>query len=142
MPKPRSGWERRLFIGVAGATAATHVAQGVQDLDVSKPHELTETTDRGDSSEVPRKHETVVGRSAEIKWKQRYWDGDANLNTIIAAAETGEGIAIKVDRYVGGELEFDGDCIVEMSSPGPLKGGMDVEFTARPTQDYGRQWAD
>lgn len=142
MPKPRAGWERKIYIGTAGSTAATLLNKGVTDVDIQKTPDKEETTDRGDGSAVPRKHYQVVARDCEVKWKQRYWDGDANLNTVLAAAEAGTGLAIKVERIASGEVEFDGDCIVEMNSPGPLSGGMEIEFTAVPTQDYGRQWAD
>jgi hypothetical protein len=142
MAKARAGWERKLYIGTAGSTAATQLTQGVTDVDVQKPKERASTTDRGDGSAVPREHQQVVGRSAEVKWKQRYYDSDSNLNTIIAAAESGAGLAIKVERYDSGEVEFDGDCTIDMNSPGPIAGGMEIEFTAIPTKDYGREWAD
>jgi len=61
---------------------------------------------------------------------------------LIASAETGVAIAIKVERYNGSDTEFDGDCLMEFTSPGALKDGQLMEFTATPTQDLGRTWSD
>lgn len=141
MAKARAGWERIIYYGTAGSTAATQLTHAT-DVDVNKPKERTDTTDRGDGSAIPRGTQQVVQRNAEITFKYRYYDSDAVGAALIAVAESGADIAIKVERYSGGPTEFDGDVTLDLNSPGPLTGGMELEFTATPSQDSGRNWSD
>ena len=72
-----------------------------------------------------------------------YKSDDSNLATLIAAAQpdTKDLVALLVNRYSGGAVEFDGDCYIDMNSPGKLKDGMVVEFTGRPSNEL-RDWAN
>jgi hypothetical protein len=62
------------------------------------------------------------------------------VTAFIAVAESGGDIAIKVERYTGGDTEFDGDVTVDMDNPGALKDGQIIQFTCFPTSDSGRTW--
>lgn len=140
MAKKRAGWERILYRGTAGSTAATQVTPNVTDVDLGGGSEFNTTTTRGDGSALPKITEQVVALKAEPKFTMIYKDGDAHMVAFLAAARTGAAVALKIVRYSGGETEFDGDCYLEYSAPGPLSGGMEVEFTAHPTDDSGRDW--
>ena len=139
--KPRAGYERQIFHGTAGSTAATQLLNAT-DIDINKTKERFDTTVRGDGTAVPKHTEQVVQRVAEISFKYRYNDSDATLALLIAAAETGADVAILIKRYNGGPTEFDGDCSLDMNSAGPLTGGMELEFTCVPSLDSGRSWID
>lgn len=141
MAKARKGYERIVYIGTAGTTAATQLLH-VIDCDVDKGVERTDETDRGDGSAIPKKHEMVVQRNRRVRFTYRYYDSDTNLATILAAQEAGTSIALKVIRYTSGTVEFNGDVTVDYSSPGPLTGGMEIEITCVPTRDAGREWSD
>jgi len=140
MAKKRAGWERMIYYGNAGTAAATLIEYAT-DIDVNSPKEFAETTTRGDGTTLPKKTEQVVQLATEVSFKYIYRDGDAVISALIAAERTGTTRAIKVLRYSGGETEFDGDCYFEMNSPGPLTGGMEIEFTCHPTDDDARAWA-
>jgi hypothetical protein len=143
MAKKRAGWERMLYYGAAGSTAATAVSVNVTDIDIRTANEYVETTDRGAGTNLPQKTEQQVCVGCEISFKMRYKDGDANVAAFLAASRsvtTPLPKAIKVVRYSGGATEFDGDCYLEDDSPGPLKDGMEITFTCHPTDDSGRAW--
>ena len=141
MAKARAGYERLIYHGTAGSTAATQITRAT-DVNITKTKERSETTDRGDGSAIPRKTENVVALIASITFSMVYHDSDSPINALIAVAESGGDIAIKVVRYTGGDTEFDGDVTVDMDNPGGLKESQVVQFTCFPTQDSARTWAD
>lgn len=141
MAKHRAGYERQVYIGTAGSTASTQLTH-VVDADVEKGNERMDETDRGDGSAIPKKHEAVVQRTRQVKFTYRYYDSDSNMTTLLAAMEAGTPLAIKVVRYASGTVEFDGDCTLDYSSPGPLTDGQVLEFTCMPTRSAGREWSD
>jgi hypothetical protein len=140
MAKKRAGWERMLYRGAVGSTAATLVSANVTDININTAPEFNETTTRGDGTAPPKKTEQLVALVADPSFTMIYKDGDANMVAFLAAVRTGAAVAIKIVRISGGETEFDGDCYLEANSPGPIKGGMEVEFTCHPTDDGGRAW--
>ncbi len=139
MAKKRSGRERIIKYGVAGSSAAT-IIENATDIDVSNSNSFNESTTRGDGSALPKKTEQPDQLAVEPTFSLRYQDSEATISALIAAARAGTAVAILVLRILGGEEEFDGDCYLEMSSPGPLTGGMDIAFTCHPTDDNGRAW--
>ena len=139
MAKTR-GWERMLYYGTVGSTAATPVTAGLTDIQVNVSGEYYESTDRGAGTTLPKKTESVVCNVAEVTFSGFYDSTNAPIVALIAAARTKTAKAIKVVRKSGGETEFDGDCYLDMSSPGALKDGMPIEFTAHPTDDGARAW--
>ena len=139
MAKKRAGWERVLKYGAAGAAAST-IVETATDVDLDTGPGFESTITRGDGSALPKETEQPVSLSSSPSFKFRYKDGDATQAALIAAARTGAAVAILILRMLGGETEFDGDCYLEMSSPGPLTGGMEVSVTCHPTDDEGRAW--
>lgn len=141
MAKARAGWERRIYYGTAGSTAAIQITHAT-DVNIQKSKTRVSTTDRGDGSGIPRHTEQVVEKLAQITFSYRFYDSDSVVQALIAAAEAGTDLAIKVQRWASGPTEFDGDCTLEMNSPGPLAGDMVIEFTCVPSRDSGRTWTD
>lgn len=141
MAKKRAGWERIIYLGGAGSTAATQLDSHVENINLSFGAEYNETTDRGDGSAVPKMMEQLVKQTCELTFSMHYDDGDAAVSTLIAAAHAGTPIAFLVKRHSGGAVEFDGDCYIDVESPGELTGGQVVNFTCHPTDDGGRDWS-
>lgn len=138
MPEPYlPGYKRQLFIGTAGSTAGTQILNAT-DIDVAGGNQRIDTTVRGDSLSVPKHTEQVVQLQRDVSFKVRYKSDDTNVAALIAAEKTGADIAIKVLRKAGGEVEFDGDVTLNLTSPGPLAGGMELEFEAIASRDSGR----
>ena len=142
MAKARAGWERVLYYDSPGGATATTILDHAVDINVDKTNEKTDTTDRGAGTSVPKGTEQTVKLVRSITFSYRYYDGSAVVADLLAAAETGTPIAILVNRYVGGEVEFDGDCIIDFTSPGGLTDGQLMDFTCSPSQDLGRNWSD
>jgi hypothetical protein len=141
MAKKRAAWERKVYRGVKGSTAATQITPNIVDIGMANTPEFTENTTRGDGTSVPKKSEQVVclakvpGPLVMI-----YKDTDAHMAALLVAADAGTAIAIKIERINGGDTEFDGDVLLEYDSPGGLKDGMQVTFTMHPTDDD-RAWS-
>jgi len=137
LDKALAGWERMIYAGAAGGAASTLLEHAV-DVNLNKTTEVTETTDRGDGTEIPINTEQVVARGCEVTFSTRYYDSDATVIDLIAAAETGEPRALKVLRANGGTQEVDADFNLSYDSPGGLKDGMLIDFTCTLNRDYGR----
>jgi hypothetical protein len=141
MAKKRAGWERKIYRGTAGSTAATHIDTHVTDINISHGNEYNETTDRGDGTAVPKMTEQLVKMQAEITFTMNYEDSEAHMVALLAAAQAGTVLAFKLERRLSGVVEFDGDCYIDYESPGELTGGQEVNFTLHPTADGGRAWS-
>lgn len=141
MAKKRAGWERKIYRGTAGSTAATHIDTHVGNVDLSPDNEYNETTDRGDGSAVPKKTEQLVKQGIGITFTMQYQDSEAHMIALLAASQAGTVLAFKVERMASGVTEFDGDCYVDQESPGDLTAGQEVTFTLHPTDDGGRDWS-
>lgn len=141
MAKKRAGWERLIYRGTAGSTAATQIDTHVRDINIGHGNAYNETTDRGDGSAVPKMTEQLVKHTAEITFTMIYEDSEAHMVALLAAAQAGTVLAFLIKRRSSGVTEFDGDCYVDYDSPGPLEGGQEVTFTLHPTDDGGRDWS-
>ncbi len=141
MAKKRAGWERKIYRGTAGSTAATHIDTHVGDINITHSHEYNETTDRGDGSAVPKMTQQLVKQSAEITFTMQYEDSESHMVALLAASQAGTPLAFKLERIASGVTEFDGDCYIDYESPGELSGGQVVTFTLHPTDDGGRDWS-
>jgi hypothetical protein len=138
MGKARAGFERILYYdGTPGSTAAT-IVDHVVDVDVNKGGDTFDTTDRGDSASIPIVTAQRVSRTCELTFSARYYDSDAKMAALIAAAEAGSDVALKVVRYSGGLTEVDADFSLTYASAGKLADGQLIEFTATLSRDSGR----
>ena len=141
MAKKRAGWERIIKYGTAGSAAGTQIEKA-KDININSPKAFADTSDRGDGSTLPQMTEQVVQKQKEITFTKQYKDSDAVMTALLQASNAGTCIALLVLAYSGGHTEFDGDVYLEHDSPGGLTDGMDVSFTAHPTDDGGRDWSD
>jgi len=141
MAKKRAGWERIIYRGTAGETAATHIDANVIDVGMSNTPEYFEDTQRGDGSGPPKKSEQLVTLvKVPGPFTMIYKDGDANMAALLTAADAGTLLAFKIERHSGGITEFDGDCHIGYDSPGGLKEGQVVTFTLTPSDSL-RDWS-
>jgi hypothetical protein len=131
------GYQRRLMVGTAGSTP-TAILENATDIDVQGSNTRTDTTTRGDSLSVPIHTEHVVQLNRTVSFKVRYEVGDTLTAQLIAAEKTGADIAIKVERVSSGEVEYNCDSTLNLTSSGPLAGGMELEFEAIPSRDSDR----
>jgi hypothetical protein len=140
MAKKRAGWERKIYRGTAGSTAATHIDANVIDIGMSNAPEYFEDTQRGDGTGPPKKSEQLVTlNKVPGPFSMIYKDGDANMAALLTAADAGTAVAIKIERHTGGITEFDGDCHLDYDSPAGLKEGAIVTFTLHPNDSL-RDW--
>ena len=128
-------YERQLFYGSAGSTAAIQVLTLVE-VSVNKTHEYDPTDVRGDGTTIPIKTEHPVMRSCELKFKLRNKKGDAPTAALIAAAVhvSNPIIALKVVSYASGAVLFDGDVTLDVDDPD----SRELEFTAHCSLEGGR----
>ncbi len=136
MTTEEMGYELKLYIGTAGATAATQV-ENATDVDYDLALEKGSTTARGTGGVVPIKTENAVSRNVTITWKMLNDPDDTDLTTIIAAAIVGGPLAITLTTGSGAVL-FDGDCTVAKKYNAPLTGEGTYDFSATPTKASGR----
>jgi hypothetical protein len=131
MASKRASWEKKLYRGTAGSTAATQIDEKLVDLTFNAGPEFTDDGDRGDGSALPQGSEMPVKMVVkEFSFSMRYKDGEAHVLACLAASRAGTAIALKVERYASGTVEFDGDAYLEDSSPGGIEDGQTIEFTA------------
>ena len=116
MPGPKlvlMGFEKQLFIGAAGSSAASEVLD-VVNLKVSIAHQYGKTGARSDTGGGASPIETsrVVSRKVSVTFNTLNVPANTNLVTIKAAASAGTPIAIKVVDVASGAVEVDGDLTV------------------------------
>lgn len=138
MAKFTSGYQRVIKVGTAGSTPTT-ILENATDVDVGGGHTRTDTTTRGDGTSVPIHTEQVVQLARPVSFKVRYNPDDTLTAALIAAEKEGADVAIKVERLTSGEVEVNCDATLVLNSPGPLTGGMELEFEAIPSRDSGRE---
>lgn len=135
-PYEEMGYQLALYIGAAGATAATQIT-GAEDVDYEITPQKGATTDRGTGGNVPITTENVAQLGVQITWKQHVNQNDTTLTTLIAAAKTGLPVAIKLVTLAGATI-FDGDCTLQKKYNAPLADTASYDFTATPTKQAGR----
>lgn len=124
----RRGFEKLLYYGVAGSTAATQVINAT-DVDHKVGTEKADVTVRG-SSGVPQKGQRVTQLAPEVSWKMMVDTTDSTLLALLSAADQGTPVALKVMNASGQQTLLDGDFILEHDYSGPLAGAQEVSFTA------------
>lgn len=140
MAKKRLGWEKKLYQGAPGGTAATQILHAT-DIDIDALVEYAKHTSRGDGTKIPRASRGPVEQDAKITFKMNEMDSDASLIALVAAATntTPTMRAIKYENPVTGTV-FDGDCYIKYKDNGAMGAAGIHEFEAIPTDDGGRAW--
>lgn len=140
MAKKRQGWEKKLYQGAPGSTAATQITRAT-DIKADFPVEYGETTDRGDGTVIPHADRGPVKLDAKITFSMNEYDSDASLLALIAAAAntTPTMRAIKYYDPVVTTV-FDGDCYIKFADDGSMGAAGKYDFECIPTTDGGRAW--
>jgi len=141
MAKKRKGHEMVVYYGTAGSTATTKITPNVVDADPGgADFDYVDLPSRGDGTGIPVIDEYPVKKNSQPTFSMIYYDGDAHVTAILAAADANPpvGLAFMFERTLSGEVAFDGDCWIKYSSPGAIADGQTIEFELHPTSAYGR----
>ncbi len=133
----KMGFEGRLFIGVAGATAATQLTN-IRDIKTEHGVNRGKTTVRGDSSAPPIETSNVTSRIIGLEFTMVNDATDVSLETLMQAAANGAGVALRGKDHAAGK-GFNADFNISASDPWPLDGEQVRTFTCEPTRSYGRE---
>jgi hypothetical protein len=143
MPAPydRMGYERQIFYGTAGSTAATQL-ENVVDINYDVGVEYGDTTDRGNSASLPINTSKPVALTPKVTWTMRDKPNDTHLGVLRGYAKAGTAVAIVIKEYnaAGSAVSvLDGDFNLQVSEKHPLKGEGTFDFEATATYDAGRK---
>ncbi len=127
------GFEKILYIGTAGSTAATQVLD-IVNIKVTESVEYGNTISRGDGTKVPRVSKRAVSLEKVVTFNSLNVLANTNIATIKAAAthETPASrlIAMKVVDKVSQTVEFDADVDISIDRDAQLSAEQDLAFVA------------
>ena len=133
MTQALMGFEKILYIGTAGTTAATQVLDLV-NVKVTESVQYGNTISRGDGSTIPRVSKRAVSLEKVVTFNSLNVPDNSNLVTIKAAAthETPASrlIAMKVVDKDSGTTEFDADVDISIDRDAQLSAEQDLAFVA------------
>ena len=133
MPVTLMGYQKQVFIGTAGSTAATQVLDLV-NVKVTGTPQYGSTTSRGDGTTVPVITKQVVSIERTVTFNSLNVPSNTNLTTLKAAASstnpTVRLIALKVVDVASGAVEFDADVDLSIDRDAPLTAEQDCAFVA------------
>lgn len=121
------GYQGGLFYGTKGATAATRINARV-DVSFELGVETGSTTSAGDGLSVPINTGEATALTPKITFNMIVADDDVAIVAIMAAAATGNPIALRYIRATG-LLGFDCDCILSTTQGSPLKGEATIDVS-------------
>lgn len=124
------GYEGLLYHGTKGSQAATQITAR-RDVNYDLTPETGETTSAGDGSSVPIVTGEATALNAKIDFSLIVADDDNAVVALMAAAATGNPIALRFIRSTG-KLGFDCDCVISAKQGAPYKGEqtMDIAVVA------------
>ena len=127
------GFEKIVYIGTAGTTAATQVLDLVNVKVTSSP-QYANTISRGDGLTVPVVTKQATSIETTVTFNSLNVPSNANLTTLKAAATstsiTGRLIALKVVDVASGTVEFDSDVDLSIDRDAQLSAEQDCAFVA------------
>ena len=131
--KALMGFEKIVYIGTAGTTAATQVLDLV-NVKVTETPQYGNTISRGDGTTVPRVSKRIVSLEKVVTFNSLNVPSNTNLATIMAAAtsETPADrlIAMKVVDQASGVTEFDADVDIAIDRDAQLPAEQALAFVA------------
>ena len=141
MTQALMGFEKILYIGTKGSTAATQVLDLV-NVKVTESVQYGNTISRGDGTSVPRVTKRATSLEKTVTFNSLNVPDNTHLATIMAAA-TAEApasrlIAMKVSDKASGVTEFDADVDISIDRDAQLPAEQDHAFVAtvdRSTRD-------
>ncbi len=127
------GFEKIVYIGTKGSTAATQVLD-IVNIKVTETVQYGNTTSRGDGTTVPRVSKRATSLEKVVTFNSLNVPDNANLATIKAAAtaETPASrvIAMKVVDLAAGTTEFDADVDISIDRDAQLTAEQDLAYVA------------
>lgn len=133
------GFEKILYIGTAGVTAATQVLD-VVNIKVTSAIQYGSTTSRGASTNVPRVTKRAVSVEKSVTFNTLNVPSNTNLATIKAAARAvvplSRLISMKVVDVAAGTTEFDADVDLSIDEDAQLTAEQDAAFVATIDRTY------
>jgi len=133
MTQALMGFEKVLYIGTAGSTAATQVLD-IVNIKVTETVQYGNTISRGDGTSVPRVSKRAVSLEKVVTFNSLNVPDNTNIATIMAAAtaETPASrlISMKVVDVASGVTEFDADVDISIDRDAQLSAEQDLAFVA------------
>jgi hypothetical protein len=133
MTQALMGFEKVLYIGTAGSTAATPVLD-IVNIKVTETVEYGSTTSRGAGTAVPRVSKRAISLDKVVTFNSLNVLANANIATIKAAATAttpaSRLIALKVVDQASQTVEFDADVDISIDRDGQLSAEQDLAFVA------------
>jgi hypothetical protein len=133
MTQALMGFEKIVYIGTKGTTAATQVLDLV-NVKVTETIQYGNTISRGDGTTVPRVTKRAVSLEKVVTFNSLNVPDNTHLATIKAAAtaETPASrlIAMKVVDKASGTTEFDADVDIAIDRDAQLTAEQDLAFVA------------
>lgn len=127
------GFEKQLFIGTAGTTAATQVLDLV-NIKVTTTPQYGSTTSRGAGTAVPIVSKQAVSIETVVTFNSLNVPSNTNLATIKAAAiattPANRLISMKIVDVASGAVEFDRDVDISIDRDAQLTAEQDCAFVA------------
>jgi hypothetical protein len=127
------GYEKILYIGTAGTTAATQVLD-IVNIKVTESVEYGNTNSRGDGTTIPRVSKRAVSLEKVVTFNSLNVPANTNLVTLKAAAthETPASrlIAMRVVDLASGTVEFDADVDLSIDRDAQLSAEQDHAYVA------------
>lgn len=130
------GYQGGLFYGTKGSTAATRINARV-DVSYEIGVETGSTTSAGDGEDVPITTGEATALTPSITFNMIVADDDGAIVALLAAAATGEPIALKYIRATG-LLGFDCDCILSATQGSPLGDEASIDFSVEAVSSSDR----
>lgn len=121
------GYQSGVFYGTKGSTAATRINARV-DVSYELAVETGSTTSAGDGTAVPINTGEATALTPKITFNMVVADDDAAIVALLAAAATGNPIALRYIRATG-LLGFDCDCVISVTQGSPLKGEATIDVS-------------
>lgn len=127
------GFEKILYIGTAGAQAATQVLD-VVNIKVTETVEYGNTISRGDGTTLPRVTKRAISLEKVVTFNSLNVPDNANLATLKAAATNttplGRVISMRVLDLASGTVEFDCDVDIAIDRDAQLSAEQDHAYVA------------
>lgn len=122
----KMGYQGLLYYGTKGGTASTLLSNRVDasyDIDV----ETGSTTSAGDGTTVPINTGEATALTGKVTFNMINDTTDTALTALIAAAATGNPVALRFIRY-SGVTGLDADCVIKVTQGAPLKGEQTIDI--------------
>ena len=136
-PVKMMGYESLAYYGAAGSTAATQITN-MRKLSYSTKPKMAEVTTKGDGSTPPVTTHRPVGLEVDdCSWNMLNKTNDTTLTSLLAAANTGASVALRVIRSTG-KLGLDADVFISQKQGLDFDGEQTIDFKVEGLDESNR----